>query len=363
MRISLAPHSRFAAARARWAGTLRVTAYLGLLSLGLSYWCVRSAYAETEQKVWKLGQQLLAELGPSVVGEPQGVLLNGQALFVASRQSELAVRQVLDRFAAGCSGPEAPDALFAAPPELRERAAQPNKAEAAAPAAARKLIEEPARFGVLRAESEEGGQLACLARRARPRGLAALVEGAREFLASGDLSHLGDLRYVAARKLANGKTQVLAVWSEGEFRLGALFPEHGDAPGSDMPEVTRPPESTRSLCALAPGHSFGLRLYDSRRPVREVVAFYDRALPAAGWEPLPLLLEDGKLRDGVFARAFTRGGQAIALAIETAHQEQARGTQGAQGELASAPGGSAISLVDLGSVQRFAGASSAPLIE
>jgi hypothetical protein len=340
MANSLATSAR-TSARERATGALRVGALLSVLSGGLSYWCVRSAYAETEQRVWQLGQQLLADMGPSLVGEPQGVLLNGQPLFVATRQSELSVSRVLDGFAAGCV---APDARLALPPELREPAT-------AGADAARSLLDAPTRFGVIRAESEAGGQLACLARRGRPGGLSALVDSVREFLDSGDLSRLGDLRYVTARKLASGRTQVLAVWSEGALRIGALFPEHGDAPGSDMPQVARPPESTRSLCALAPGRSFGLRLYDSRRSAREVLAFYDRTLPEAGWEPLPLMLDQHELRDGVFARAFTRAGQAIALGVETTPAD-------AQGELGPA-GGSAISLIDLGSVHHVSGHASA----
>jgi hypothetical protein len=207
----------------------------------------------------------------------------------------------------------------------------------------RALIEDPGRLGVLRGESADEGHLACLAQPRGTSGLMAFLERAGDFVASGDLSRLGDVRYVAARKLDSGKTHVIAVWSEGELRIGSLFPESGDAPGTDLPDVPRPPEATRQLCAMAAGRSFGLRLYDSPRPQQEVLAFYERELPSRGWEPLRTRLEAGRLRDGTSVRAFTRDGHVVALGIG--------GTN---------TGKTGISLIDLGAVGRHTATDESP---
>jgi hypothetical protein len=199
----------------------------------------------------------------------------------------------------------------------------------------RTLLEDPGRLSILRGENAEEGQIACLAQPAGARGLSALLERAQEFVASGDLSRVGDVRYVAARKLASGKTHVIAVWSEGELRIGSLFPEAGDAAGTDMADVPRPPDSTRPLCAMAPGRSFGLRLYDSSRPQHEVVAFYERELPSRGWEPLRMQPEARALPDGTAVRVFSRAGHVVALGVDE-----------------SSAGKTGISLIDMGAVGR-----------
>jgi hypothetical protein len=128
---------------------------------------------------------------------------------------------------------------------------------------------------------------------------------------------------------------VLTVWSEGAFRIGALFPASGDAPGSDLPGVPRPIAATRELSVLAPGRSFALRLYGSTRPPQEVLAFYARALPEQGWEPLPTRLPEGRLGNGAAMHAFTREGRAVAIGTSSA-----------------ADGKTIVSLVDLGAVRR-----------
>jgi hypothetical protein len=216
---------------------------------------------------------------------------------------------------------------------------QTEEREAAAqelPPLLRTLLHDPARLGVVRDERADAGHLACLAQPGR-RALGAFLGRVTDFTASGDLSALGDVRYATAHTLENGKTHVFAVWSEGEFRLDSLFPASGDAPGSDLPDIPRPPSATRPLCVTALGRGFSLRLYDSAHPREDLLAFYERELPVQGWEPLPSMLEGQRLRDGTYVRAFTRNGQAVAIGVG-----------------ATRDGKTGVSLVDLGVIARIA---------
>lgn len=239
--------------RIRWSGLFRVSLYLAFVVAGLSFWFVRSAYAQAEDAVRRFGEGLAKELGPGVLGPAQGFQVNGQRVFVASRQTELSVREVLDRFDRSCAsgsseGKGRPSARAEFDATLERKALLET------------VVHHPGRLGVVRHETDEEGQLACLAAPDGRRGLSAVLQAVQEFTESGDLSRLGQMRYVTARKLGNGKTHVIAIWSEGKFLLDSLFPETGDAAGSDMDGVPRPPEAARELCATALDQPFGLRL-------------------------------------------------------------------------------------------------------
>jgi hypothetical protein len=332
----------------RSAGYLRLAVYFGVLGGVLSCLGLRAAYAQGERAVFRLGQRLLSELGPALVGPAQALTINGQSLLVASKQTELSVPEVLDRFAASCDGQASPDGVLALPPELAKSAAPGPSAGSNAAAKRAQLfdtvLQHPTRFGVLRHDSAEEGHLACLAQPGARRGLEGLLNGAREFVASGDLSRMGDVRYVAARKLASGKTHVIAVWSEGSFRVNALFPETGDAPGTDVPGIARPAQARRELCATVPGGSYGVRLYTSPQPPHDVMAFYDQTLPRSGWQALPLRLTPQQQPADALLRAFTRNGQAVAISTGRAQDK------------------TTISLVDLGAVRQSAWVASKSLL-
>jgi hypothetical protein len=336
------------ASRVSYAGCARVALFLSVIGLFYSAWSLRSAWAQTELSLQRLGSALQAELGPSLVGEPETISINGQLLMVASRQSPLSVREVLDGFTAHCTkSPDAERALaLPVAPSAAHAAGAASSRRAREQSYFQQLLEVSGKLGVLRDEREGEGHLVCFAREKERAGLAAVTRDLAELLESGDFSRLGDLRYVTARRHTNGKTHVLTVWSEGPLRVGALFPERGDAPGSDMAGVPRLPESTRELCAQAVRHSYALRLYRSARSGPEVLAFYDRELVRTGWQRVPTKVESGELRPGVFARAFVRDGRALALGVDTRSSEA----------------GTGLSLIDLGTVAHSSAESRASLM-
>lgn len=116
----------------------------------------------------------------------------------------------------------------------------------------------------------------------------------RRFLASGDLSALGHLRYVQAER-GRHATSFAALWSDGPLPLTTMFPARGDVPGSDLPEVPRPPGSQRLLVVEEAGEPLQLRVYRAngaagRQGKTSVAAWanaYRSFLYSAGWRSSP----------------------------------------------------------------------------
>lgn len=318
--------------RVRWAGIARVALYVGAVNLGVTYLLMRSAYAGAERAVQRFGVQLTKELGGQLVGEPQAVSVDGQLMFLAAKETALPVKSVLDQFDGHCeahSGGLREE--FAKIPGFEQRKwALPES------------MRDPGRIGIIRSDaghasaSETEGHLVCIAQPGNGGGVAGVVERVKEFLATGDVSRIGDMRYVAARKMADGKTQVIAVWTEGAFNIEAMFPDRGDAPGSDAPDVPRPPEAIRRLSAVVPERPYAVRSYDSTLAPAEVLTFYDRKLTAAGWETRPSALSDAgpELRPDE-TRAFTRDGRALLVSAKL------------QG-----PGETSVTTIELGTLER-----------
>lgn len=316
----------------RWAGIARVAMYVGLVNFGVSYVLMRSAFAGAERAVQRLGSRLTQELGGQVLGEPQAVSVNGQLLLLAAKQTELSVKGVLDRFDAHC------EAHSGGLREEFEKVPGFEQRKLALPASMR----DPGRIGIIRSDaghavdSETEAHLVCIAQPKDGGGIAGLVLRVKEFMATGDAARIGDMRYVAARKLPNGKTQVIAIWTEGKFNIEAMFPDRGDAPGSDAPDFPRPPEAVRSFSAVMPNHPYAVRFYDSSASPAQVLSFYDRALTQAGWMTRPSsMTADGPELHGTEVRAFTKAGRAMAVSVHHDGSDQ-----------------TGVSVIELGSMQR-----------
>ena len=318
--------------RSRFAGVARVAVYVGLVNLGFSYLLMRSAYAGAEKAVQRIGTQLVKQLGDRLLGEPQPVSVNGQLLLLAAKETDLSVKAVLDVFDAHC------EAHSGGLREEFEKMPGFNQRKLALPESMR----DPGRIGIMRSDAghasdaEPEAHLVCIAQPDNGGGIVGLVNRVEEFLNTGDAARIGDMRYVAARKLPNGKTQVIAIWTEGSFNIEAMFPDSGDAPGSDAADFPRPPLSVRSFSAVVPDHPYAVRFYDSSESQAAVLAFYDRELGRAGWSTRPSSLNDeGPELHGTELRAFSRGGRAMVVSAS-----------------AEAPGKTGVSVIELGGFER-----------
>jgi hypothetical protein len=238
------------------------------------------------------------------------VTVNGQKMFFASSFTEKSPREVLDVVEEHCrerSGRA-----------LRELGILPEKVKGQAVPPA---LRDPTRWATSRADADDGaaGQIACLAQPDDPNGFAGLLDRMAEFAASGDVSKLGDMRYFVVREHAPaGETQVLAMWTEGPFNIPAMFPESGDAPGDDSPDVPRPSGATRAFSASTPDRPYSLRIYQSKQSPSEVLSKYDSELPARGWARRPVNLDAGgaPIETEGRARAFTKDGRLLLVAVD-----------------------------------------------
>jgi hypothetical protein len=250
----------------------RVLACASALSLGLA-WCWTGAVsAQIEQSSFALGERLADELG-DVVSEPQAILVNGQTAWIASKTTPLSVSEALDRFDAHC---------VATSQSLRtnldglEAEASASGEEGTALSGQRWLIRRGEVPG-------QGGQLVCLAPTQPLEGFLDLGERLGTLFETGELTALGELRYVRAKPRPEGGTHVITVWTAGDFNLFEALPRDADVPGTEPDRVPRPPDAMRTLSARIPGRDYAMYSYISKRSAAELLQFYASEMPKQGW--------------------------------------------------------------------------------
>jgi hypothetical protein len=139
-----------------------------------------------------------------------------------------------------------------------------------------------------------------------------MADASRLFQRTHDLGTLGKLRYAYARATPGGQTLVLTAWTEDTFKLDALFPRDGDAPGADPPELPRPPQAQRLMSIEVARTPFGAYVYRSSAPPRALTDYYDAKMDAKGWTILDPAettgasgLDHGYMKDGVMFTVST----------------------------------------------------------
>lgn len=301
---------------ARLRGSVRALGFLALVNLTFTAFALPQARANAEDAVKRSGLALLEQLGPSLVGLPTVATINGQRMSLASKMTPLGVQEALGRFEQHCRDNSAGlgDELKALP---------------AAAAALDKLPEElrdPSRWLSSRQLSTDGkaGQLACVSRKTSGGGLQGLLQRITAFTETGDLAELGDARYVVARRdEKSGQTHLLAMWTEGSFNIPAMFPDSGDAPGSDSRNVPRPPGSRRVLTAEISDHPYALRMYDTDKSHAEVLGYYEQQLAPRGFRRSALpTATDSELDLNDHVRAFSKDGVAVIVVTNQTPAEQ-----------------------------------------
>ena len=136
--------------------------------------------------------------------------------------------------------------------------------------------------GTVRHVTEHEGVLACIDTE-RPLSVVELSHRLQQFVKSGDLATVGQLRYVLARREGN-VTSLLVLWTDGSVPLLKMFPQSGDAPGQDVPCVPRPEGSSRLLSAMDQGSLYAITVYRSHRTSpRQIRDFYTKTLTPEGW--------------------------------------------------------------------------------
>ena len=244
----------------------RLGLFLTVVCVGLELLLARAVRADVDHALLDLGAGLAQLAGPGEParpGQPRVLELNGNRLHFDTGTRADAVGEVLDQAEASCADP-----------------------------------------GARRMRGEDGrrGFVACLARVAAPEGAPAY-------------------RYVYAQPGAE-RTQVVRFWTDGPLDLEALLPEAGDAPGSDAPDVPRPPGARRILSARELGEPQQITLYETGGAApRDLAAWYRERLAAIGWRPLEPAAGAG---GGVLV--VGRGGSLAALVFSVGEAGDGGGT-------------------------------------
>lgn len=251
----------------RALGLLRVLGLLCLVQLGAALFLMHQAHASAERALERVGNWL-DDLTQVASNEPTSLWLNGLHLWLASGRSAKTPSALLDDFESYCNG--------------RTGIAFPE-------AALKRLIDQQgaaqgstSRFGVVRVQNAERGIVACLDSQGHTVDGAVLAERARSFLSTGDLAAFGELRYFLVQPNEQGGSTVLAAWTQGSAKLLQMFPEHGDAPGGDLPNIPRPVEAQRQLSAGVPGKGH-LVSYSLGLSIDSALDRYRTQLIRTGW--------------------------------------------------------------------------------
>jgi hypothetical protein len=293
---------------ARVRGALRVAAYVSLVNAAVTLLLLRSAYGDAERAVDRVASRLMRELGP-LVDSPQAMTINGNRMYLSTRTVDMSVKDAVDAVDRHCRerGGGFSEEVNALPGVNRQ-----------IPASARDLN----KLGVARSDQDtpnaDRAQIACIAQPAEAKGFESFLKRVDRFVSTGDLSQLGDVRYFRAERLENGRTHVLSMWTEGKFDLWSMFPEQGDAPGSDSRDVPRPKDSVRLLTALSADGRQGVRIYESANPPERLLTEYERAMAARQWQLAPLSMSETQVISRTDeARLFFKEG-AAALVVASA---------------------------------------------
>ncbi len=261
--------------KARWTcrelttRLLRVTGYTFVLTVGLGVLTARHAHAQATESAAVVGEQLLrlAE-SDDADGRQHDLAINGQIVHVTSAHTTLPLAAVLQRFEKACE--EHADGMLN---DLADLDASLLRAPS---------TEGHPGIGMLRDDRDGRGVVACFAA-GEDVDTARLGARLQRFTRSYDLADLGGLRYVAARTLESGSTEVVATWTEGAFRLGEMFPAEGDASGDDPTAAPRPASARRMLSARDRRAPYGVFLYEVHGEAGKNLDAYATLARRSGW--------------------------------------------------------------------------------
>ncbi len=256
--------------------TRKVVRFIGLtIAVQMLALCcaVRASYTQANEVFMSLGAEMLHYPHARHQDHPRQIQLNGLPLHFTSGSTFQPVDRVLDYVHAKCREKNG---------NLAEQLDKLIKK-------GRKTFDRnryPLMDGVLRYGNEKRGFVACLATGNQSLVPEDMVKRIRRFLETGDLSHIGELRYVMAERRREA-TSFVAFWTEGSANLLAVFPQDGDAPGHDLPGIPRPRNSRRVLSAWESGQTVAMAVYVARHSVlTKLIASYGRQLERDGWRIL-----------------------------------------------------------------------------
>ncbi len=292
------------ATRGRVFRLVRVATYLSFVGFASSLWLLRAADAHIEESMRRFGDDVVRQLDTGYLSSPQPIVVNGQTMFLSSLDVHQPLATTLRHLQDQCKKWVAPalSGVGKLPATVAGLEVAPQ-------------LRDPVAWAVSRedAPDEATGQVACIAPSEQHTEVTEVLGRIARFAETGDLGEVGSARYFLARRVTEGRTHVLSIWTEGSFDMLGMFPAEGDAPGSDSDLAPRPPTARRVFSAVVPGRPYAARVYASRASRQQVLEHYDATLSAQGWQEQPMA-EGDELR--VLTRAFSRGGKLVFVILD-----------------------------------------------
>ncbi len=268
---------RWGVGRVLWAMVapyVRLGAFLLVVLTLFTGWRLHRARAQLDRALVQVGEQLMPYVRARRIDAPRGLLVNGERMFFVSGTTDDSVDTVLDYYEARCRKRDG---------RLVEQFYDIGKVD-------RSKIEwdHPGIGwidGTLREGNEKVGYVACFDTGTdEPVGPTEWLERLQAFAETGDLSKIGELRYVFARK-GRDHTHLMAFWTQGSFNLKRMFPAEGDAPGNDLAGVPRPPGARRLLSSFEEGTRFEIVVYTgSQLGAAALEGWYRERFAKDGWD-------------------------------------------------------------------------------
>lgn len=281
---------------------LRLLVFCFVASSALAAFSVRALANTARDGMMSLGHTMMNYAEHTGMSRLRQMQLNGVTFQLATGSTEDSVSRVLDVYEQRC---DAVDGQLTEQLQEALRNATPEQRQQAVPRQARTT---------LRVNGEQQGYVACVDMGSARVSPEEMVNRSRRFIETGDLSSFGHVRYVFAER-GRQRTRVMAIWNDGEFNPGRMFPMAGDAPGQDPPNVARPRGLVRLLSAAEINEPYSLTMYTTQRSRDDVFADYNREMTDRGWRRLNLseLQSAQDVRD---LQSYSRNGVNIAVVMK-----------------------------------------------
>lgn len=260
------------------ARALLVVLFAALMVLAFT---VRAGVARADESMMELGRHLVALSEAGLGRNARGVLLNGQTIGFRVFTTSHEMKTVLDFYESWCR-------TGAGDWSEQEEVLQ-DLDQSQAPGVSDRSWRELTR----RSMDEDMGYVACLKHGVANISSDELGRKIMAFLENGNLRELGQFHYAAVTRIGE-ITRVVAVWTEGDFYPGKVFPATGDAPGFNPDDFTPPPSGRRMLSAGELGEDETLAVYiECDESVESLSSYYRRDFLGRGWRIMSDELEDG----------------------------------------------------------------------
>jgi hypothetical protein len=246
----------------------RVAAYIGFVGVAGATLSVSKAKADITEQAFVLGRDLsqIAEF----VDHTYQIRMNGETIFMASTESSLPRKEIVDRFEDVCRNNPGviADAWKAIPKKSDAKGGDGSFLT---------------RLGVMRKDTKDESLVACLARSDQSAG--SLKESFKKFEQSGDIGYVGKLRYAYIKgPTPSGKFDITTLWTENSFNIYKFMGDaEGDVPGTDSPTVGRPVSSKRLLSAEIVGTPYAIRMYSSDAQKEAILGKFDKDMYDNDW--------------------------------------------------------------------------------